>query len=135
VVDQSNRPPHELEGGYLITAVGTTTLTVATPFPSASPNPQVREAFQVIRTGAQRCVTADMQNNRAEASLYYFDVELVSEGTGDLWNIPAGIQLTPDRVRSDGYWLESQDPEPHVLAGRAGHHQLLALDLGRVRLG
>lgn len=110
VADQSNHAPHELEGGYLITAVGTTTLTVATPFPSASPNPQVREAFQVIRPGAQRCATADMQANKAEASLYYFDVELVSEGTGDLWNIPAGVQLMAEGYESDGYWLESGDP-------------------------
>jgi hypothetical protein len=63
----------------------------------------------VLRTGVQRVSTSQMQENTAEAGLYYFDVELVSEGTGDLWNIDAGQQLTPTGYKSDGYYLTTED--------------------------
>jgi hypothetical protein len=36
-------------------------------------------------------------------------VELVSEGTGDLWNIAAAEQLTATGFRSDGYYLTVSD--------------------------
>jgi hypothetical protein len=46
-----------------------------------------------------------MAGNQTDASLYYFDVELVSEGTGDAWNIDAAKQLLASNYRSDGYYL------------------------------
>lgn len=107
VVDTANESPHH--GKYSITAVTATTLTVAPSFPASTPGTVTRESFTILRAGGQRISTADLQNNKAEAGLYYFDVELVSEGAGDAWNIPAAIQLTPTGYRADGYWLESQD--------------------------
>jgi hypothetical protein len=57
----------------------------------------------------QRVTTTTMAAQQAEAGLYYFDVELVSEGSGDLWNISAGLQLFVDAYRSDGYYLTTDD--------------------------
>ena len=38
----------------------------------------------------QRISTTQMALNEAEAGLFFFDVELVSQGTGDFWNIERG---------------------------------------------
>jgi hypothetical protein len=43
------------------------------------------------------------------ASLYYFDVTLVSEGTGDQYNIASGQQMTVTGYQSDGYYLTTQN--------------------------
>ena len=51
-----------------------------------------------------------MSSNEAEASLFFFDVELVSEGVGDQFNIDADQQLAVDVFRSDGYFLTTDDP-------------------------
>jgi hypothetical protein len=57
----------------------------------------------------QRICTTAMADNKAEAGLYYFDVELVSEGSGDAWNIDAAQQLKAAGYRSDGYYLTTED--------------------------
>jgi hypothetical protein len=51
-----------------------------------------------------------MSVNQASAGLYYADVVLVSEGTGDSWNIPADLLMTPSGFISDGYYLTTEDP-------------------------
>lgn len=65
--------------------------------------------FTITRPGAQRITSTSMAKQVAETGLYYFDVELVSEGTGDLWNIPSGVQLEVREYVSDGYWLTTPD--------------------------
>lgn len=72
-------------------------------------NPHTRQQFKVFREGVQRISTSEMVNNKADASLYFFDVELVSEGTGDQWNISASQQLTVTGFISDGYYLTTED--------------------------
>lgn len=108
--DQRNIAPHA--GEYIIASVNTQTQVALTqnlnstgPFTS----PYTRQQFKVFRSGVQRISTSQMKENEAEAGLYYFDVELVSEGTGDLWNIDAGEQLRPIGYRSDGYYLTTED--------------------------
>ncbi len=109
-MDFSNASPHA--GEYDISAVPTaTTLTVspAFPTPAAYTSPITEQTFRVQRKGVQRISTTQMAENTAEAGLYYFDVELVSEGAGDFWNIAAGEQLTAAGYRSDGYYLVTSD--------------------------
>lgn len=110
-VDQRNTAPHA--GEYTITAVNSQTQVALSPLPDSgtSPftSPFTRQQFKVFRSGVQRVSTSTMKENTAEAGLYYMDVELVSEGTGDLWNISAGQQLTPIGYRSDGYYLTTED--------------------------
>lgn len=109
--DQNNDAPHK--GSYLIASVDSQTQLTFTTIPNSGsspfPSPFSRQQFKVFRTGVQRVSTSQMQENAAEAGLYYFDVELVSEGTGDLWNIDAGKQFTVSGYHSDGYYLTTED--------------------------
>jgi len=106
--DQSNTSPHA--GEYTVSAVGTTTLTISGTFPNVAEwgNP-VEQSFRVRRAGIQRISTTEMAENQAEAGLYFFDVELISEGAGDFWNIDSGQQLMVAGYRSDGWYLTTED--------------------------
>jgi hypothetical protein len=114
--DVDNASPHAIPGGstdyYEVLSVSEHDLVVTPTFPVdahfVSPA-AVAQVFEVWRAGVQRICTTAMAGQVAEASLYYFDVELVSEGTGDVWNIPAGLQMTPSGYRADGYWLGTDD--------------------------
>ena len=50
-----------------------------------------------------------MNSQTSSASLYYWDVELVSEGPGDAWNIDADQEMVVSNYRSDGYYLTTTD--------------------------
>lgn len=90
-------------GSYSIAFVNTTSLIVNGTFPGVVL--EQREGYEIRRPGTQRISSTQMNANTAEAGLYYFDVELVSEGTGDLFNIDSDQQLTAEGYRSDGYFL------------------------------
>lgn len=110
--DQSNVSPHV--GTYVIQNLTQTTLTLEAAFLASSAAPFIgptvlEQTFQVHRRGVQRISTTEMAENEAEAGLYYFDVELVSEGTGDFYNIESALQLTIVGYRSDGYYLTTAD--------------------------
>jgi hypothetical protein len=60
--------------------------------------------FKIYRPGVQRVSATEMQNNQ-EGSLYYADIELVSFGAGDEFNIEADLQLIAEHYKSDGYKL------------------------------
>lgn len=111
-VDQDNLSPQA--GTYTVQTVAPTyetELDLEETLPSTAPyaSPLGEQRFRVLRQGLQRIVATDMENNTAEAGLYYFDVELISEGTGDAWNIDAEQQLTAVRYRSDGFYLTTDD--------------------------
>lgn len=115
--DVNNESPHAVPSTgndyYEVLAVSEHDLTVDPPFGLTAPfaTPLVDQYFKVMRSGVQRICTTQMSSQVAEASLYYFDVELVSEGTGDVWNIPASLQMTASGYRSDGYWLTTDDED------------------------
>lgn len=106
LVAEQNTAEHA--GTYAISFVNTTTLIVSGTFPGVSL--EQREGYEIRRPGVQRISSTQMNANTAEAGLYYFDVELVSEGTGDLFNIPSDQQLTAEGYRSDGYYLTTSNP-------------------------
>ena len=105
LTDQSNDSPHQ--GLYTVTDVTATTLTVTPPFPDSGyfPNSVAAQTYTVERLGVQRICTTTMALNQVEPDLYFFDVELVSEGTGDQYNLNSDLQLTASGYRSDGYYL------------------------------
>ena len=110
--DTSNESPHRRDEGYTITDVGQQTLAIDPAIASSDPHwpaALTGQTFRVERSGVQRVSTTQMASQVAEASLYYADIELVSEGTGDFWNIDAGLQLTVEGYKSDGYRLVTQD--------------------------
>lgn len=106
LTDTNNFSPHN--GSYTITGVTQTTLTVSDPTVPLTLS-VTDQTFRVFRTATQRIGTTDMAENQAEAGLYYFDVELVSLGAGDQYNIEADLQLVPTNFRSDGYFLTTDD--------------------------
>ncbi len=110
--DQDNLSPHA--GEYEIVAVGATTVDTLDidellPNPAPYSSPVQNQNFKVMRQGLQRITSTVMADNEAEAGLYYFDVELISEGTGDAWNIDSDLQMTATGYRSDGFYLTTED--------------------------
>lgn len=103
-----------LAGEYIVASADATVLHLTIPLPLISslvfPGPTLTEqGFSISRPGSQRISTTQMATQTAEAGLYYFDVELVSEGTGDLWNLDAGLQLSVTDFNADGYFLTTDD--------------------------
>lgn len=65
--------------------------------------------FRITRKGEQRFTATEMQRNVDSLGFYYIDVELVSYGTGDAWNISSGTSFKVDGYRSDGYYLVPEE--------------------------
>ncbi len=122
-VDMNNTSPHA--GEYIVTSFIQNTLFVR-PFFSGFAS-ITRESYEVQRPGTQRISSTQMNANTAEAGLFFFDVELVSEGTGDVYNIDSAQQLFATGYRSDGYYLTTDDPnltfsaveKPHLHISRS----------------
>jgi hypothetical protein len=66
--------------------------------------------FKVFRPGMQRIHSTDMALN-TEIGLYYMDVELVSEGPGDEWNLEQDTLFAMTGYESDGYRLDVTDSD------------------------
>lgn len=108
VTDSSNQAAHK--GRYTITSVATTSLGI-TP---ATPNDAIVESseqFTITRPGAQRVGATQMSTNIGPAGFYFADVELVSQGTGDVYNISADQAMTIEGYVSDGYYLTTDDSD------------------------
>jgi len=103
VVDTNNYS--SMRGSYVITFVDTNYVLVDATFGTSTTANQ----FTVTRLGEQRIVATQMSNNTAEAGLYYWDVELLSEGAGNIWNIGANEDMTVTGYRSDGYYVTTRD--------------------------
>jgi len=103
--DMNNTSPHA--GTYVVSVVAQTTLAVLPAFPGSTA--LTRESYEIQRPGTQRINSTQMNENTGEAGLYFFDVELVSEGTGDQYNIDSAQQLFAEGYRSDGYYLTTDD--------------------------
>lgn len=106
--DTNNNSP--LKGTYEIIGVLADSISFdLTDLPgSVFPVGATEQQFSILRRGLQRVPSTAMANNLAEVGLYYADVELVSEGTGDVYNIPEKLQLVPSGYLSDGYWLTTE---------------------------
>ena len=92
-------------GTYRIRSVTTGSVEVEETFASA----ETRLQFKVVRPFCQRIGATEMSENLGPVGLYYVDLELVSEGSGDVYNIPEGTFLVPENYEADGYWLETGD--------------------------
>lgn len=101
-------------GSYLVKVVGppnaVDTITVTELDGSAvSFTGVAAQQFKVTRRGGQRISATQMSQNVAEAGLFFWDVELVSQGVGDLWNIDADQTMVPGSYKSDGYYFSTSD--------------------------
>lgn len=70
-----------------------------------------RQQFSVIRPRTQRISVTEMSANVGDAGLYYWDVQLMSEGTGNIYNVPDRTEMTVENYRSDGYWMSVDNEE------------------------
>lgn len=108
IADQNNDALNK--GRRIIAAVGAGQVTVSlTSPPFGFLGNESNIGFKVFRPGGQRINATAMANNKAEAGLFYFDLELVSEGTGNLWNIASDVRMTTSGFDSDGYYLTTDD--------------------------
>jgi len=105
ITDTPNTSPHA--GAYRIEAVDITTVAVSPAFP---PGTVSEGQFRVRRVGVQRITSTEMAKNIGVTGLYYWDVELFSEGPGDAWNLPVGVPMEFEGVKGDGYALRTEDP-------------------------
>lgn len=106
--DKNNKSLNNLPGmPFPITAVTTSSLSVDAGGALVA---ETRVQYQIVRPGTQRLSSTAMNLNTTSAGLYFFDVELVSEGTGDQWNITADLLMTVEGYESDGYFLTTDDP-------------------------
>jgi hypothetical protein len=100
-------------GTYTIQTVapsGNVNQVVVTPEFPFYPAAEANEQFSVYHAGVQRIVSTTMSTQQGIASLYYFEVTLVSEGTGNQYNLGANMQMTVTGYQSDGYYVITADP-------------------------
>lgn len=68
-----------------------------------------RMQFSVQRLGSQRFGATVLSAQLGEEGLYYADLEVVSEGTGDVYNLSNGESFDVEGHRHDGYTLSTND--------------------------
>jgi hypothetical protein len=109
LTDQNNDSPHQ--GTYHVASDAPTVLTLMGTLPASGDfsDPVIEQVYTVERLGVQRISTTEMAVNTVEPDLFYFDIELVSLGTGDHYNIDANLQMTAAGYRSDGYFLTTDN--------------------------
>jgi len=107
--DVNNASPHA--GRYQITSiVNPNKVTLSPPVPLV-PAFVASQQFKVVRPGSQRIGATQMSSNTGPAGLYYWDVELVSQGAGDVYNLDNNVYMQPSNYSSDGYYLTTDDQD------------------------
>ena len=92
---------------YVIASViDSNTLQVQTFLPFNETN----EQFSIVRPGVQRVGTTTMNSNVGPTGLYYADIEIVSQGTGNLYDLAEDTLLVVTEIQADGYYLTCSDP-------------------------
>lgn len=89
------------------TYVRTSGPAMVSPY-EASPLTNVQ--FKVRRMGQQRFSAKQISENIHDSSLYYADVELISMGAGDDWNIGPDLSFLLSGWRALGYHLRPDNP-------------------------
>lgn len=105
VDDTDNESPHA--GTYTVASCTATVLTLTTALPGVALYD--RQQYQVYRRGIQRTTATQMAQQKGPVGLFYADVELVSKGTGNRYNLSADVELVPTGYISEGYELLTDD--------------------------
>ena len=66
--------------------------------------------FSILRVGSQRIGSTQMSKQVGEGGLYYVDIEVVSRGTGDIYNLSNAELFEISGHFHDGYELYNHDP-------------------------
>jgi hypothetical protein len=98
---------HPAQGTYIVSVVAENVLFFSGMTPALTGGVVPDTAYR-IRRYVQRISSTEMNQNRDVSGLYYADVELVSFGPGDGFNISAGTPLDVEGHRADGYRLVTE---------------------------
>jgi len=110
--DTRNIAAGDIDGYYTVGFLGITTDPTKTDRLTVSPTPSVAgqaQHFKIYRPGVQRLSSTNMAKQTANG-LYYMDVELLSEGSGDQWNLDANMLFVLEGYESEGYRLVVANP-------------------------
>lgn len=80
-------------------------------YPGGSIDPTLGHYAHFDRQGRQRISSTAMADQVDENGLYYVDVECISEGYGNLWNIADGLQMTATGYRAEGWEITTEDED------------------------
>jgi len=116
-VQTSNDAPTGHGGYFLVdflasypTGALTLTETDGSVWASSYDVPNTRGPYiHVNRSGRQRISSTAMADQMDDLGYYYFDVECISEGHGDFWNIEAELQATIAGYDSEGWEINTED--------------------------
>lgn len=112
----TNNESH-MKGYWYVTGInpwGTYTLNLedidGNPFQSAYTVVQaIGHYVKISHSGVQRLSSTAMNENRDDLGMYYFDVECVSEGYGNEWNIEPDLVGTMSGYYSEGWDVTVED--------------------------
>lgn len=108
----SNKAVSNIDGFFRIVEVGSSgnpTLRDRLEVLPVAPATGQSQHFRIVRPGVQR-MHSTVMNEQVEYGLYYMDVELISEGSGDQWNLEEDQEFVVTGYSSDGYRLVPVDP-------------------------
>lgn len=116
--NSTNKADANIDGFYVVTYTGDNTdpdnhdkLEIEALIGGAAPAVTSQaQHYRILRRGVQR-LHSTLMNENVELGMYYMDVELVSEGSGDQWNLDADEVFTVEGYESDGYRLVVRDPD------------------------
>lgn len=69
-----------------------------------------RVQWRILRPGYQRVCAQEMETNRGPGGTYFADIEIVSYGVGDQYNVETDTRLAPAKYHCRGYRLSSHNP-------------------------
>ena len=69
---------------------------------------ETRQQFSITRPATQRVGTTQMALNTTYAGLYYADIQVMSEGTGRVYNVVSSTQMRVSGHKSLGYTLSNE---------------------------
>lgn len=101
-----------LPGGstHIVTAVTATTLALSQDTPlDAGLVVGTSDIQYRIRRYVQRISSTEMNEQQDASGLYYADVELLSRGPGNDYNVESGVQMDITGARGDGYRLSVEN--------------------------
>jgi len=101
--DTSNQSANA--GTYTIDVPGNLGCTLVETLSEAEAETQ----FSILRVGSQRLGRTEMSRQEGEGGLYFMDLEVVSEGTGDVYNLSNQEAFSVDSHLHDGYELSTVD--------------------------
>lgn len=105
LTDTDNVSPHA--GTYEVASATATVLTLTEALPGVAVVD--RQQYTITRQGIQRITATQMSTQEGPVGLYYADIELVSKGTGDRYNLSTDTRMELSGYRSEGYELLTED--------------------------